>query len=303
MLSDSRVLLRKDVWQQIIQLRPNGIEEPHYLGGSVYTHRHHAVSTHIFDLREIKAFSQGMHFDDIIGYVDTSIKQTNEFDKEFYESIPHHISANGRMVITDLSPLTGVVVEDHNEQNDADEWHPTSFWGAQLRFEEAYPAGINVDTPEVQLEDDEFDDSEADEFDSINTTDSESIDINFSREAKRLSEAFRPTFTSDFFRLDNGNIGVPFIIYPDEGELECIECILEYTETYPEDPPDLWVVEPPIPDTYEQAVETDDHGDTRIDYIQDRYWGVRTQSALEYIRKWALDYSRSMAMTDRSDTN
>jgi hypothetical protein len=68
---------------------------------------------------------------------------------------------------------------------------------------------------------------------------SRSIDINLSREAKRLSEAFRPTSTSDFFRLDNGNIGVRFIIHPDDGELECIKCILEYTETYPEEPPEL----------------------------------------------------------------
>lgn len=116
--------------------------------------------------------------------------------------------------------------------------------------------------------------------------------LDIHEEARELRGHFPDLTASDFYRLDNDNIGVP-VTYTTDGFLQSdYEVLIEYPRGYPDSQPKAWVQSP---DLEAGAPHTlgGEYGDTRICYLQFSQWesDYTGYDAAGMIKTWLYAYS------------
>lgn len=127
------------------------------------------------------------------------------------------------------------------------------------------------------------------------------LDIN--REVAALSSMFESISRDDFYRLDNGNVGVEVGVIPSSDAVEQIDLVIEYTGNFPEYPPRIWVLRPDLPPDYESVVEVDQRGDTRIQVIDVNTWTQYrdTRVVLDHLEDWIIRFCQRQEQTSPSE--
>lgn len=114
--------------------------------------------------------------------------------------------------------------------------------------------------------------------------------IDIEHEVEQIRGIIRGVTRRDFYELDNGNIGV--IVYFDpRGEHPEFEVLIEYPPSYPNKPPNAWVLDPTI-DSNSPHIWTRENGDAKICFIKPRRWESEWTSydAAAMIKSWIFAY-------------
>jgi hypothetical protein len=126
-----------------------------------------------------------------------------------------------------------------------------------------------------------------------------SLPLNVDEEIRALSTMFDGISRSDFWILDNGNVGTELSMVPTSDAVDAFEVLIEYDDSFPEYPPRVWVQKPDLSSDDESVVEIDHYGDARIQYIDPHTWAEQknTEIALEYLAGWATAYCKRKEST------
>jgi hypothetical protein len=118
----------------------------------------------------------------------------------------------------------------------------------------------------------------------------DSLDVE--KEVHELRGVFPELGRGDFYRLDNGNIGVLVYYRPDSYTAGEFEVLMEFVEEYPTNPPQAWVLEPEIDRGCPHAYRYDDQGNALLDYIDPSKWEswYTSYDAAVMIRTWISAY-------------
>ncbi len=116
-----------------------------------------------------------------------------------------------------------------------------------------------------------------------------SVDI--SEEITELRGVIPNVSRSDFYELNNGNVGVIVYYKPTEYQFDTFEILIEYTPGYPDRPPNAWVLDPEI-DSNSPHIWEWDNGDPRICFIKPANWdsSYTSYDAAAMIKSWVWAY-------------
>ena len=100
---------------------------------------------------------------------------------------------------------------------------------------------------------------------------------------------------SDFYELDNGNLGV-VVHYDTSGEFSkgTFEVIIEYPSGYPNKKPNAWVISPDVDMSCGHIYHKDDSGDANICYMGNRNWDPNYTSydVAAMVKTWIFAYCK-----------
>lgn len=121
-------------------------------------------------------------------------------------------------------------------------------------------------------------------------SDSSLIDID--KEVHELKGVFPQISKSDFYHLDNGNIGAEVSFIPSDCTIDEFEVLIEYTPKYPTYPPRMWVTNIEIDDSSEFVVQYDEYGNSEINYAAPYEWtpALTGYDAAQMMQSWIKHY-------------
>jgi hypothetical protein len=111
-------------------------------------------------------------------------------------------------------------------------------------------------------------------------------------EVHELQGVFPEVTRSDFWELDNGNIGVT-VTYETKSIFEDdFDVLIEFTSSYPDSAPNAWVESPDIREDCKHTYYTDDYGNTKICYLEPENWypWYTSYDAAVMIKSWVYAY-------------
>lgn len=116
--------------------------------------------------------------------------------------------------------------------------------------------------------------------------------IDIRDEVQELRGVFPDIGRSDFYELDNGNVGVVVYYSPDAPDCPTFEVLIEYTRAYPNSPPKAWVMDPDISTSTPHTYSSDSSGNVRICFIKPSKWSSNLTSydAAVMIKTWVFAY-------------
>lgn len=122
-----------------------------------------------------------------------------------------------------------------------------------------------------------------------------SYPIDVDEEITELRGVIPNVSRSDFYELDNGNIGTIIYYDPTEYQFDTFEVLIEYTPGYPDQPPNAWVLDPEI-DSDSPHIWEWDNGDPRICFIKPARWksSYTSYDAAAMIKSWVWTYCNWM---------
>ena len=116
--------------------------------------------------------------------------------------------------------------------------------------------------------------------------------VDIGEAAHELRGVFPDLSRSDFYYLDNGNVGVE-VTYATEGYAnDDFNVLIEYHGGYPDAPPNAWIQHPDIDSSCPHGYGEDDYGNYRACYIYPDQWKPRYTSydAAIMIKTWVYAY-------------
>ena len=119
-----------------------------------------------------------------------------------------------------------------------------------------------------------------------------SYHINLDEEIYELQGVFQSIGKSDFFELNNGNVGAVVYYRPDDYSFPEFEILIEFPQGYPDKPPNAWVMEPNIESGTPHVWKRDENGNTKICYIKPARWSsdLTSYDAAVMIQTWVYAY-------------
>ena len=116
--------------------------------------------------------------------------------------------------------------------------------------------------------------------------------IDVQKEVSELRGVFPQISQSDFYELDNDNVGVIVYYSPDDSNFSTFKILIEYTPGYPSSPPKAWVMNPEISSSTPHTYGTDSNGHMRICFIKPSNWSSNLTSydAAVMIKTWVYAY-------------
>jgi len=319
------VFIQEPVVDRITALGQTDQVEPHTLGGSVFSseYKGSSLAFHITELKPVRGQEQ---MPESVGVIDVDIDSRHEpiSQSEKPVELP-------RLEVTAIDPLEGHVITSGDNQQVTEA--VASFQkvvtfeprvtDAPDRTTQVHPETDQME-PNTQQESDgqrgrtPAQETQATREQPHGQTDrsnrgpgtstgteadqgeaSESRPLNVNEEIRALSTMFDGISKSDFWVLDNGNIGVELSLVPTSDAVDSFEILLEYDDSFPEYPPRVWVQSPDLSSDDEAVVEVDYHGDARIEYIDPHTWAQQqnTEIALEHLAEWATAYCKRQEST------
>jgi ubiquitin-protein ligase len=118
--------------------------------------------------------------------------------------------------------------------------------------------------------------------------------IDVRKEIEELRGHFPDVSRSDFYELDNGNIGVVLQISTSgQYALGTFEVVLEFPLGYPDIPPNAWVNNPDLDESCGHVYYTE-NGQGKICFTADKEWDPRYTSydAVAMIKSWIFGYCK-----------
>ena len=116
--------------------------------------------------------------------------------------------------------------------------------------------------------------------------------IDIQHEVEELKGVFPQIGRSDFYELDNDNIGAIVYYSPDDPDFSTFKVLIEYTPGYPNTPPKAWVIEPEISSSTPHTYSEDSSGHTQICFIKPSNWtdNLTSYDAAVMIKTWVFAY-------------
>lgn len=116
--------------------------------------------------------------------------------------------------------------------------------------------------------------------------------IDIDREVRELRAVFPEVSRSDFYELDNGNVGVIVTYRTDSRSVDDFEVLIEFPRGYPDDAPRAWIQSPEIPSSTPHTLGTDGSGDVAICYQGPSNWNSNYTGydAAVMIKSWVYAY-------------
>lgn len=316
--TEHTVMLEESVADRLTQLATGEQVERHTLGGSIFRAESDDSSL-AFLVSELRAARGQGQLDAAIGVLDVNADPHR--DRESSSSLS---GVRPQLQITGTNPVEAYVIRDNGEGrvvegvstvNRVSTFDPEGAESpdeaAAIRANAAEPdpdAGTTTaprdQSPDVNIRGPSQrppDQSERraqtetpDEEPTPRREHRESLPLNVDEEIRALSTMFGGISRSDFWILDNGNVGVELSMVPTSDAVDAFEILVEYDDTFPEYPPRVWVQKPELGSDDEAVVEVDHYGDARIQYIDPHTWAEQksTEIALEYLAGWATAYCK-----------
>lgn len=115
--------------------------------------------------------------------------------------------------------------------------------------------------------------------------------VDIGKEVTELRGVFPDISRSDFYELDNGNVGVQVSYDPIQYQ-ETFDILLEYTPSYPDMPPKAWIQSPSIHADSPHVWGKDDYGNVMICFIDPDDWrpSLTSYDAAIMIQTWVFAY-------------
>jgi hypothetical protein len=116
--------------------------------------------------------------------------------------------------------------------------------------------------------------------------------IDIDEEVYELGGVFPSIGRSDFFELDNGNVGAVVYYQPDDRSCPEFEVLIEFPQGYPDKPPSAWVMDPDIDSGTPHTWGTDSDGNMKICYIKPSRWSsdLTSYDSAAMIKTWIFAY-------------
>lgn len=117
------------------------------------------------------------------------------------------------------------------------------------------------------------------------------MNLDIEAEARELRGHFPDLTTCDFYRLDNGNVGVLITFKTSDLFGEDFDVLLEYPPGYPETIPNAWVQSPKIASSCRHVWKREE-GDVKICYLRPSKWesNYTSYDAAAMIKSWIYAY-------------
>lgn len=119
--------------------------------------------------------------------------------------------------------------------------------------------------------------------------------VNINEEIAELRGQFPNVDRSDFYELDNGNIGV-IVNIDTTGSYSkgLFEVMIEYPPGYPNSPPKAWVMSPEVDGGCGHIYNFDENGHANICFTGDRNWSPEYTSydAAAMVKSWIFGYCK-----------
>ena len=118
----------------------------------------------------------------------------------------------------------------------------------------------------------------------------DSLDVE--KEANELRGVFPELDRGDFYKLDNGNVGVLVYYCLGDYAVDEFEVLIEFVEEYPADPPRAWVLEPEIDRSCPHVFRFDEQSNALLSYVDPSRWEswYTSYDAALMIRTWISAY-------------
>ena len=119
-----------------------------------------------------------------------------------------------------------------------------------------------------------------------------SISINVDAEVDELRRLFPDVSRTDFYHLDNDNIGVEVSYVPSDCAIAEFEVLIEYVPQYPGVPPRLWVTDPEIDPGSGLVTGFDEYGNAQAKYAAPYEWSSEytAYDAARMMKSWIKHY-------------
>jgi len=278
------VIFEEPVADRLKQLSIDHQIERHLIGGSIFRLEEDEASL-AFLLTEVRSLNGR----DAVGVIDVDLdpRQDRESPSGDETELP-------RLKITAIDPLEAHVI---NEKNGTEVVEPVSSFrmaspfdslgdGAQDQAAKIEPepnqtepdaqtrpdtrgrgspnqdAHLTEQTPDVQADRSNRGADTPNEPEVEPQGSNGSLPLNMNEEIRALSTLFDGISRSDFWVLDNGNVGVELSMVPTSDAVDRFEILVEYDDSFPEYPPRVWVQKPDLSSDDEAVVEVD-HYETR----------------------------------------
>ena len=116
--------------------------------------------------------------------------------------------------------------------------------------------------------------------------------MNVSEEVYELRGVFPDVTRSDFYELNNGNVGVLVDYSIEDHSIDRFVVLIEYIEEYPSEPPRAWISEPEIEQSCPHIMGFDENGHAQISYADPNSWDSNYTSfdAAVMIKWWVYAY-------------
>lgn len=116
--------------------------------------------------------------------------------------------------------------------------------------------------------------------------------IDIGREVEELRGVFPEVSKSDFYELDNGNVGAVVYYTPNDPACPEFEVLIEYPRGYPNDAPKAWALSPELPRSVPHVLGRDDSGNVQICYQRSSNWNSNYTGydAAVMVKTWVYAY-------------
>lgn len=133
---------------------------------------------------------------------------------------------------------------------------------------------------------------------------SASLYIDIDTEIGTLQEIAPSISRKNFHFLDNSNIGVEIVFVYSQDTTEEFKVLIEYPESYPDQPPNMWITSPDIDATSVLIAESDEFGNVKADYIAPQDWDPSYNSgdAARLMQTWITHYMNSRGQDTNEST-
>ena len=168
-------------------------------------------------------------------------------------------------------------------QRDAPSGVPVEIWAVQNT------AQRETRTPDGQTPHQEQDTDNSIEHQSI---DQQEPSIHINSEINELRQIFPDISRSNFYYLDNGNIGAEVSFVPSDCAVNEFEVLIEYVPQYPGVPPRIWVTDPEIDPESGIVAGFDEYGSAQAKYDAPFDWSSEYTGydAAKMMQSWIKHY-------------
>ena len=116
--------------------------------------------------------------------------------------------------------------------------------------------------------------------------------VDIKQEINELRGVFPNVSRSDFYDLDNGNVGVILNYQTDNHQVGDFQVLMEFPPGYRNMPPKVWIMEPNLQSNTPHVWGTDDDGKPMVCYIDPEDWSPNLTSydAAVMVKTWIFAY-------------
>lgn len=311
------VFFTRGTAERLSELASNNQVNPHVIGGSAFSER--KGSTVVFLISDLRSSQGENNMEESVGMLNVNLN--SRISLEDSAPSPDHLP---QLKITSIDPLEGHLLKNKDDKTVLE---PISRFLQTIPFDGHDTKAVDQSQPQTTDEgsagqrpadiqdtqsgsseetratglqtDPTTDDRSSDEPPRDRAETERSISLNIDEEARALSTMFDNISRTDFWVLDNGNIGVELSMVPTSDAVDRFDILLEYDNSFPDYPPRVWVQKPDLSSDDEAVVEVDHYGDARVQYMEPHVWAQQksTKLALEHLAGWATAYCKQQEST------